>query len=248
MAILNLAVNARDAMPKGGTLRLAASEQSISRGEREDLEAGQYIHLQVADTGTGMDETTLARAIEPFFSTKGVGQGTGLGLSMVHGLAAQLGGTMRISSELGVGTSVDLWLPLSSDPLAAFQPAEDLAADADGHSGKVLLVDDEPLIRMSTADMLGEMGYLVTEAASGEEALQIVADGLDPDILITDHLMPGITGTELALRVREQSPATVVLIISGYAEVEGIAQNVPRLAKPFRESDLASMLEDLTGA
>ncbi|MBV1690351.1 response regulator [Novosphingobium sp. G106] len=248
MAILNLAVNARDAMPEGGTLTIAASEQSISHGERADLEAGQYIHLQVADTGTGMDEATLERAIEPFFSTKGIGQGTGLGLSMVHGLAAQLGGSMRISSEVGAGTSVDLWLPLSSDPLAANQPAEESAANADDRSGRVLLVDDEPLIRMSTADMLSEMGYSVTEAASGEEALEILADGLDPDILITDHLMPGITGTELAQRVREKSPATTVLIISGYAEVEGIAPDLARLTKPFRETDLATMLEGLTSA
>ncbi len=248
MAILNLAVNARDAMPDGGTLTLAASEQSFSCGERQDLQAGSYIHLQVADTGAGMDEATLARAVEPFFSTKGIGQGTGLGLSMVHGLAAQLGGSMRISSRVGAGTSVDLWLPLSSDSPAAVQPDEEIGPHADGRSGTVLLVDDEPLIRMSTADMLGEMGYSVTEAASGEEALEIVEAGLEPAILITDQLMPGITGTELVLRVRQLSPATIVLIISGYAEVEGIAPNVPRLTKPFRETDLAAMLGDLTGA
>jgi len=248
MAILNLAVNARDAMSNGGVLTLSASEQSISRGERGDLAAGQYIHLQVADTGAGMDDATLSRAIEPFFSTKGVGQGTGLGLSMVHGLAAQLGGAMSISSEVGTGTSVDVWLPLSGVQFVPVNESPDPISPADLHSGAVLLVDDEPLIRMSTADMLGDLGYSVTEASSAEEALHIVSEGFIPDVLITDHLMPGITGTELAFRMREKSPATIILIISGYADVEGIAPDVPRLTKPFRETDLAHMLEELTSA
>jgi signal transduction histidine kinase/CheY-like chemotaxis protein len=246
MAILNLAVNARDAMPEGGVLTLSAENAHVLQGERPDLQPGHYIHLRVADTGIGMDEATRARAIEPFFSTKGVGQGTGLGLSMVHGLAAQLGGAMRISSRLGEGTSIDLWLPLAFAEIE--RPAEAASAASDGHFGAVLLVDDEPLIRMSTADMLGDLGYTVTEAASAEAALDIVATGFAPDILITDHLMPGITGTELASRIQEQLPATSVLIISGYADVEGIAPNVPRLTKPFRETDLAAMLEELTRA
>lgn len=243
MAILNLAVNARDAMPDGGTLTLAAMVENLSHSDGKDLAPGGYIHLQVSDTGTGMDEETLARAIEPFFSTKGVGQGTGLGLSMVHGLAAQLGGAMRISSKLGIGTNVDLWLPLSTEQVAKLEGA--VPVPADGHVGAVLLVDDEPLIRMSTADMLSDLGYLVTEASSGEAALEIIENGFCPDILITDHLMPGITGTELALRMREESPTTLILIISGYADVGGIAPDMPRLAKPFRESDLTGMLEEL---
>ena len=246
LAILNLAVNARDAMPDGGTLTLAAHEEQVLEGYRNDLEPGHYVHLQVADTGLGMDEETLARAVEPFFSTKGIGQGTGLGLSMVHGLAAQLGGAMRISSELGVGTNVDLWLPVSTDEVVTAEERTEPVGD--GHCGSVLLVDDEPLIRMSTADMLGDLGYSVIEANSGEAALKIVDEGFLPDILITDHLMPGITGTELASRVRTQSPATIVLIVSGYADVEGIAPDLPRLTKPFRESDLARMLEELAVA
>jgi nitrogen-specific signal transduction histidine kinase/CheY-like chemotaxis protein len=246
MAILNLAVNARDAMPGGGTLTLAASEDDIAPGAREDLQPGRYIHLRVADTGTGMDEATRARAIEPFFSTKGVGQGTGLGLSMVHGLAAQLGGAMRIASEVGAGTMVDLWLPVSGERVTAAE--ERVEAIADSHFGSVLLVDDEPLIRMSTADMLSDLGYSVTEAGSGEAALQLIDEGFVPDILITDHLMPGITGTELAQRVRCTAPETIVLIVSGYADVEGIAPDVARLTKPFRESDLAHMLEELTAS
>jgi PAS domain S-box-containing protein len=246
MAILNLAVNARDAMPEGGTLTLAAREERVLPGERDDLEAGRYVHLRVADTGMGMDAATLDRAVEPFFSTKGVGQGTGLGLSMVHGLAAQLGGTMRISSEVGVGTNVDLWLPVSADQVSSAD--ERTEAIANSHCGSVLLVDDEPLIRMSTADMLTDLGYSVTEANSGEAALKVIDEGFVPDILITDHLMPGITGTELVSRVRQQAPATIVLLVSGYADFEGIAPDLPRLTKPFRESDLAHMLEELTGS
>ena len=244
MAILNLAVNARDAMPHGGTLTLAATEETVLAGERVDLGPGRFIHLQVADTGNGMDKGTLAKAVEPFFSTKGVGQGTGLGLSMVHGLAAQLGGSMRISSEVGVGTSVDLWLPVSGEQVSL--PEDKAEPSANSHCGAVLLVDDEPLIRMSTALMLGDLGYCVTEASSAEAALEIIAEGFVPDVLITDHLMPGITGTELAGRVRAQSPETSILIVSGYADVEGIAPDVPRLTKPFRESDLARMLEELS--
>ena len=249
-AVVNLCTNAVDAIDDRGRISLFTrrAELTADAADALHLPPGRYAVIAVADTGAGMDEATLARAVEPFFSTKGIGQGTGLGLSMVHGLAAQLGGSMRISSRVGAGTSVDLWLPLSSDSPAAVQPDEEIGPHADGRSGTVLLVDDEPLIRMSTADMLGEMGYSVTEAASGEEALEIVEAGLEPAILITDQLMPGITGTELVLRVRQLSPATIVLIISGYAEVEGIAPNLPRLTKPFRETDLAAMLGDLTGA
>lgn len=243
MAILNLTVNARDAMPQGGTLSLVATEETIASRERDNLQSGHYIHLKVADSGTGMDEATLARAIEPFFSTKGVGQGTGLGLSMVHGLAAQLGGALEISSEVGVGTSIDIWLPVSSQRIAAHDEVTEV--NAENHFGQVLLVDDEPLIRMSTAAMLNDMGYSVTEADSAEVALEVIRTGFAPDVLITDHLMPGITGTELARIIQAKLPRTAVLIISGYADVDGIAPDMPRLAKPFRESDLTRILEDL---
>jgi len=246
MAILNLAVNARDAMPGGGTLTISASAETIVAGENPELCPGSYIHVRVADTGQGMDEATLARAIEPFFSTKGIGQGTGLGLSMVHGLAAQLGGAMAISSKLGEGTRIDMWLPVSADEVAVEGgPVEHPSED---HAGTVLLVDDEPLIRMSTADMLEDLGYTVREAGSGEAALETIAAGLRPDLLITDHLMPGMTGTELAARVREALPLTPILLISGYADADGIAPGMPRLTKPFRERDLIQMVTDLVGA
>ncbi|WP_375391970.1 PAS domain-containing protein [uncultured Sphingomonas sp.] len=245
MAILNLAVNARDAMPDGGTLRISVSSQTVETGNEAAVAPGGYLRLSVTDTGMGMDEATLKRAIEPFFSTKGVGKGTGLGLSMAHGLASQLGGALTISSTPGIGTAIDLWLPESVDPVSAENRTVDEAAEI-SRSGVVLLVDDEELVRLSTADMLVELGYSVVEARSGEEALELVGRGLEPDLLVTDHLMPGISGTELARTVRTDLPDTRVLIVSGYAEAEGIDPDLPRLTKPFRNADLAESLATLT--
>jgi signal transduction histidine kinase len=245
MAILNLAVNARDAMPDGGLLRITAAEEAIGPGHRSQLPPGSYIRLSVADTGVGMDRATAARAIEPFFSTKGVGRGTGLGLSMVHGLAIQLGGALTIRSRRGAGTNVELWLPITAHAVED-DDADAHHAPATAH-GAVLLVDDEDLVRLSTADMLTELGYIVLEARSAEEALEMIEGGLRPDLLITDHLMPGMSGTELARAVREQFPSTKVLVVSGYADTEGIAPDLPRLTKPFRNADLAASLAGLTG-
>jgi PAS domain S-box-containing protein len=243
MALLNLAVNARDAMPDGGVLTIAASQETVKTGHRSKLPHGTYVRLSVADTGRGMDASTLTRAIEPFFSTKGVGRGTGLGLSMVHGLAAQLGGALTIQSKPGVGTNVELWLPIggnASDDAAVVPQIRARVA-----AGTALLVDDEELIRLSTADMLAEIGYAVVEADSAEEAMRLVDGGLDFDLLVTDHLMPGMTGTELARRLRDRRPGIPVLIVSGYADVDGIAPDLPRLAKPFRRAELAASVASL---
>jgi PAS domain S-box-containing protein len=247
MAILNLAVNARDAMPDGGVLTISAARDSVRSGHRSKLSQGHYIRLSVKDTGIGMDQATLSRAVEPFFSTKGIGKGTGLGLSMVHGLASQLDGGMTITSSPGEGTTVDLWLPIS---LVAVQESGETRANlANGASiGTALLVDDEDLVRMSTADMLMDLGYEVLEASSAEEAIKVVEDGVCPDILVTDHLMPGMSGVELARKLRSRWPELPVLIISGYAEAEGIALEIPRLTKPFRSSELADSLFTITKA
>ncbi|VWX52760.1 GAF domain-containing protein [Novosphingobium sp. 9U] len=242
MALLNLAVNARDAMPDGGTLRISAEPAPAAAVRALGLPAGDYLRLSVADTGEGMDEATAARAIEPFFSTKGLGKGTGLGLSMVHGLALQLGGAMTIESRPGLGTNVRLWLPVCVDEDASDGTAQALAAGPAG-SGTALLVDDEELVRMSTAEMLADLGYAVTEASSGEEALQRVREGLRPRVLVTDHLMPGMSGTQLARDVLAAAPDTRVLVVSGYAALEDIAPDLPRLAKPFRSEDLAAALD-----
>jgi PAS domain S-box-containing protein len=247
MAILNLAVNARDVMTDGGTLRISAAGETIGPGHRSGLNPGPYVRLSVADTGTGMDEATLARAIEPFFSTKGIGKGTGLGLSMVHGLASQLGGALALSSRPGLGTNVELWLPEA--PETAGSAASPAAAPADSvGKGTVRLVDDEVLIRMSTADMLSEAGYEVMEAGSSEEALKLFDDGARIDVLVTDHLMSGMTGGELAQVVRDRRPDLPVLIISGYAETEGMPSDLPRLTKPFREADLIAVVRQMTDA
>jgi PAS domain S-box-containing protein len=244
MAILNLAVNARDAMPDGGTLRISASPEAIQPGHRSGLRAGHYIRLSVADTGAGMDETVLARAVEPFFSTKGVGKGTGLGLSMVHGLALQLGGAITIQSRPGLGTNVELWLPQSADVPESVSVID--VPPIQPVSGTALLVDDESLVRMSTADMLTELGYVVIEAASGEAAMRLVDAGKHFDLLVTDHLMPGMNGTDLALAVRAVRPNVPVLLVSGYAENEGVNPSLPRLTKPFRKDELAASLAQIS--
>jgi CheY-like chemotaxis protein len=240
MALLNLAVNARDAMPDGGTLRISAEPASAAAGAKPGLSPGDYIRLSVADTGIGMNEDTIARAIEPFFSTKGVGRGTGLGLSMVHGLASQLGGALHISSKPGLGTNIELWLPQTEAAPAVPEGSRD--AITEPRRGTVLLVDDEELVRMSTADMLEDMGFQVIEASSSEEALQLLDKVPDLDLLVTDHLMPGMTGSDLARRVRQDRGGMPVLVISGYAEGEGVAPDLPRLTKPFRADELATSL------
>lgn len=244
MAILNLAVNARDAMVDGGTLHISAAAETVKGGHKADLKSGDYVCLSIADTGTGMDEATLARAIEPFFSTKGVGQGTGLGLSMAHGLASQLGGALTIQSQPDIGTTVKLYLPVTEQ---AFEPTAKAIPRRFEPSvrGTALLVDDEVLVRMSTADMLTDLGFHVVEAASAEDALSSIKSGLRPDVLLTDHLMPGMTGTELAGVVREQLPSTPILVISGYAEMNGLSPDLPRLVKPFRSDELAAGLAKL---
>jgi len=241
MALLNLSVNARDAMPEGGTLRISASTETVAAGHRSGLADGSYVRLCVADTGVGMDEATLARAIEPFFSTKGIGKGTGLGLSSVHGLASQLGGALTIQSRPGVGTNVELWLPVSGEAAEEAPPARRHDEDV-AHRGVVLLVDDEELVRMSTADMLSDLGFAVVEASSGEEAVRVLERGQSVDVVVTDHLMPGMTGTELARHVQGTFPEMPVLLVSGYAELEGVDADRPRLTKPFRKDELAATL------
>ena len=243
MAVLNLAVNARDAMPGGGTLRISVSRESLGAQNRCGLRAGHYLRLSVADTGVGMDDETLARAIEPFFSTKGIGKGTGLGLSMVHGLASQLGGALAIQSRPGVGTTVELWLPQSA--VAAEQGRAPEPVPMTTVSGTALLVDDEALVRMSTADMLSDLGYDVIEASSGEDAMRVISEGLHFDLLVTDHLMPGMSGTDLIERVRAMRPGIPALLASGYANNDGLDPALPRLTKPFRKDELAACLRQI---
>jgi CheY-like chemotaxis protein len=247
MALLNLAVNARDAMPGGGRLTIAATRESVLGQHATGLAQGRYVRLSVSDTGIGMDAATRMHAIEPFFSTKGVGKGTGLGLSMVHGLTAQLGGRLMIESALGNGTTIGMWLPVSLLPVATGEETSPRSDMRQGHS-TALLIDDEDLVRMTTADMLADLGFDVIEAMSAEEGLRLLEEGIAPDVVVTDHLMPGMTGADLVRLLRNTRPDLPVLVVSGYAEAEGIPPDTARLTKPFRNADLAASLSALLPA
>ena len=243
LAILNLAINARDAMPRGGTLRISAS--AASAGDQGKLQAGDYVRITVEDDGVGMDAQTLGRAVEPFFSTKGLGKGTGLGLSMVHGLAAQLGGTLELQSSPNAGTTAEVWLPVSSEP-AGTGEVEPRSLTVAPRRATILLVDDEELVRIGTADMLADLGYEVIEATSGAEALRLLRSGEEPDLLLTDYLMPGMNGVELIEQAKSLAPSMQALLITGYSTIaEGPGASVPRLAKPYRQADLAQFVADL---
>lgn len=244
MALLNLAVNARDAMPEGGVLRVSLSAEHIAANNALGLRYGHYVRLSVEDTGTGMDEATARQAIEPFFSTKGVGKGTGLGLSMVHGLAAQLGGALEIRTRKAEGTTVCLLLPVSESAVTQTEP-KDMVQTSPKRAGTALLVDDEPLVRMMTGDMLSELGFDVVEAYSAENAIELVTQGLKPILLITDHLMPGMTGPELAQYLLGKMPDLKVLLVSGYADSDGVSPDLPRLTKPFLSNELSAALDNL---
>jgi PAS domain S-box-containing protein len=243
MALLNLAVNARDAMPDGGTLTIALAADQLQYDHGKNLRSGAYLRLCVHDTGIGMDEATRAHATEPFFSTKGIGRGTGLGLSMVHGLAAQLGGALTIESELGEGTTIKIWLPVAEENSLAATKVTD--PEAGPGSGTVLLVDDEVLVRASTAEMLSDLGYRVIDVESAHEALRRLEEEVSVDVVVTDHLMPGMTGTELVAAIRHRRPHLPVLLISGYADAEGIDPELARLTKPFRQAELGATVAKL---
>jgi PAS domain S-box-containing protein len=243
LAILNLCVNARDAIEGGGVLTIAAERALAGPGSPTPLKPGAYVRLSIIDTGTGMDEATLERAVEPFFSTKGVGRGTGLGLSMVHGLAAQLGGAFVLTSVLGEGTRADLFLPVAAMPAQPFSLRHTAPLPV-VRPLSVLLVDDEELVRSGTAEMLRELGHSVHEASGGAQALRMLGAGLRIDAVVTDYMMPHVNGAELAARAREIQADLPILVVTGYAK-GGLDLSFPQLAKPFRQADLASALEKL---
>jgi signal transduction histidine kinase/CheY-like chemotaxis protein len=243
LAILNLAINARDAMPRGGKLTIEA--EGTSSDGNSSLVAGDYVRITVRDTGTGMDQQTLARSVEPFFSTKGVGKGTGLGLSMVHGLAAQLGGVLSLTSKPGQGTTAEIWLPKANEA-ASEEDLETRPPMRAPRHATILLVDDEELVRTGTAEMLTDLGYKVLEASSGAEALRLLRTGDAPDLMITDYLMPGMNGVGLIEHACTLAPTMEVMLITGYSTIaEGPGAAIPRLSKPFRQADLAEMVADL---
>lgn len=240
-ALLNLVVNARDAMPSGGEIVIEATTQTSPRG----LRRGEYVRLSVSDAGEGMDAETLARAREPFFTTKGVGKGTGLGLSMVHGLAEQSGGRLDVTSQPGKGARIDILLPRSRDAIRrrALRPSAIPAAD---RPLRILAVDDDGLVLLNTAAMLEDLGHAVVSAASADEALRAMADQ-DFDLVITDYAMPRRSGLELRRDIAERWPAVPVILASGYAELPpGAEASLTRLAKPYSQADLVRALRQVT--
>ena len=245
LAILNLAVNARDAMPNGGALTITVDRVVLGPRDRPKLKPGLYLRLSVIDTGAGMDAETLRRAIEPFFSTKGVGKGTGLGLSMIHGLAAQLGGGFLLSSARGEGTRADLWLPAAAAKDVSASLADHQQVAAAVRPLTILLVDDEELVRIGTAEMLRDLGHEVVEASGGAQALGKLGVRLQVDAVITDYRMPRMDGVQLAARIRELHPEMPILLVTGYTEFTGPTPDLPRLAKPFRQADLSAQINAL---
>jgi PAS domain S-box-containing protein len=248
LALLNLAMNARDAMPDGGPIVISAQEESLEDGNDIGLEPGAYVCLSVADGGEGMSEEVLARAVEPFFTTKGVGKGTGLGLSMVQGLAEQSGGRLGIESEPGIGTSVRVWLPVAQvnrEAARRFAPHRGDEAPPQTPSLHIVAVDDDSLVLLNTAAMLEDLGHIVYQAGSGAEALQLMASH-PVDLLLTDYAMPQMNGVQLAEAARAEHPDLPVLLATGFAELAaGEHSSLPRLAKPFSQGDLARAVAQL---
>ncbi len=247
LTLLNLTVNARDAMPGGGAITISAREEHVTVANALGLSAGSFVCIRLEDTGAGMDEATLQRATEPFFTTKGVGKGTGLGLSMAHGFAVQSGGTLRLRSKSGTGTTAEIWLPRSGEPVAAQIAArkDEAAAQAPGRF-RILLVEDDALVSMSTTAILEDLGHEVVEAPSGAAALAEMQAIAAFDVVITDYTMPGMNGLELAEQIRLRWPRMPIILASGQTELRDQAGlDLPRLMKPYHQDDLAKMLERL---
>ncbi|EAU39683.1 PAS/PAC Sensor Hybrid Histidine Kinase [Fulvimarina pelagi HTCC2506] len=243
LALVNLAVNARDAMPDGGTITVSAKQKSVVDPET-DLEPGDYICLTLADTGCGMDAKTLAAARDPFFTTKEVGKGTGLGLSMVHGFAAQSGGRFVLKSTVGAGTTAEIWLPIADIAEEARSPVLETSSDIPSTQRlKVLAVDDDALVLLDTTTMLEDLGHEVVEANCGTEALEIL-DMHQVDLVVTDQAMPNMTGLELRAQIRRRFPHLPVILTTGYADLTTSAgQDIHVLSKPFAEYGLAEAIE-----
>jgi PAS domain S-box-containing protein len=236
LALLNLAFNARDAMPDGGTLKLSASN-AVLKGQPEGL-TGEHVALRVADTGEGMARETMERVFEPFFTTKAFGEGTGLGLSQVFGFAKQIGGAVTVESELGKGATFTLYLPASR--------GLHLMPETNGKQalGRVLIVEDDELVAELAAGMLSELGFESTVAHSAKEALEQMASGDRPKLIFTDIIMPGgISGLELARKLRSRFPELPILLTTGYSEEVGSAHGFPVLQKPYEIESLAGAVQ-----
>jgi signal transduction histidine kinase/CheY-like chemotaxis protein len=247
LALLNLALNARDAMPQGGRLTFGAQRRKLD-APAHGIKPGDYLCVTVTDTGIGMDEATLKRAAEPFFTTKEVGKGTGLGLSMVYGLAAQSEGGTRISSRPGAGTTVELWLPVAETHAPGDSQSAALSEIAAAPPCNILIVDDDPMVAATTAAILEDLGHSVLVASSGTLAMTVIRSDSKIDLVITDHAMPGMTGVELSKHIREVKPTMPIILATGYADLlAGNDPGLPRLSKPYRREELEAMLAAVVG-
>jgi signal transduction histidine kinase/CheY-like chemotaxis protein len=246
LAILNLAINARDAMPGGGTVRIVIAERASGHDGAAELAPGSYVVLSVIDDGTGMDEATLDRAFDPFFTTKDAGVGSGLGLPMVQGFTVQSGGAVRIRSRPGEGTAVELWLPRADEPPVG-KPVSRSGAEPGRAAASVLLCDDDDSVRGVLSDGLRSLGYGVYEASSADAALRILKTGSEVDLLIIDYAMPGMNGLEAIRQMRLQRPDLRPLLITGHAAVPGSAE-IPVLRKPFTLDELARRTAEILAA
>jgi signal transduction histidine kinase len=249
LAILNLAINARDAMPVGGTLRISLRNQRTDRSSPAELTPGNYVIVAISDTGTGMDEATLAQVFDPFFTTKEVGSGSGLGLPMVQGFAGQSGGAVRIRSKPGLGTTVELWLPQAVEaPLGTSGDRTSRLPVPQG-TATVLLCDDDHDVRRFVSELLKSSGYLVREASSAGAALRILEDRAAVDLLIVDYAMPGINGLEIIRQAWHRHPSLKTLLITGDAgAVSDGGAGVPLLRKPFGPAEFSRTVAEILAA
>ena len=242
LAIVNLAVNARDAMPSGGSLTIQTQNISASDSRPASLGRGEFIRISLTDTGEGMSQEVLSHVFEPFFTTKAQGKVTGLGLAQVYGTVRQFGGDVEIQSQPGHGTCISLYLPRTSEPVQAM--SEPVNVDLSSPIPlRILLVDDDAQVRHSTSAMLSELGYEHIEAANGQEAIQQLHDGDGIDLLLTDYAMPGMTGMELCKQGLAIKPELRIVLMTGYADSAALsAGNLTVLSKPFTLSQLASVI------
>jgi CheY-like chemotaxis protein len=253
LALVNLIINARDAMPAGGTVTVAVENRPVTADNWADLPPGDYVLLTVADTGTGISAADLEKVMEPFYTTKEMGKGSGLGLSMVYGFAKQSNGAFRLRSQLGSGTTAELWLPRApTGAKAAERPRKEEPSRKAGRKLRVLLVDDHAEVRNTTAALLADLGHAVIEAANGPEALKTLQDGdCGYDLMISDYAMPQQSGTEFLREARQFCPGVPALIITGYAEADAISdrpEGVEVLLKPFTPNKLEAALSRVCDA
>ena len=248
-ALLNLAINARDAMPEGGKLTISVAHRPVSRSLAllVEVPAGDYVQFDVTDNGAGIAPEVLPRVFEPFFTTKAFGAGSGLGLAMVYGFIRQSGGNIRILSTPGTGTSVRFIVPMTAPPAPAASPTRQHTTATTDTNRLVLLVEDEPEVRKVIRQQLTELGYPVLEAANGLEAAAMLEAVEDIALLVSDTVMPGMGGRELATLARRLHPQLPILLITGYATADApaAAPDIPTLRKPFERAALASAIATL---